>query len=146
MKLGPPRHDEQGNYVGPLSAWCGHKHPPLKGKREDGSFLTAQKATYSESLCKGIANLCFKLRQRDPFGMGLSVTATMEGKVKNTVEDDSATDTGSASEACADEERPSVGAGHWGIGCPLFTRTAGKLKPFADGCGICSPGLSRSSS
>ena len=32
------------------------------------------------------------------------------------------------------------GAGNLGLGQPLHVQSAGKKRPFADGCGLCSPG------
>ena len=98
LKLGSTQLDTEANYAGPLPAWCGHRHDKRHGKDKQGKFLSKHKATYSMKLCEAVTVLCFKLRQRDPFGVGFSGPATWDALTRQTLEDDSATDTDGASD------------------------------------------------
>ena len=57
LKLGPTQLDIDANYVGPLAAWCGHRHSSLYGKDIQRKFLTKHKAAYSTKLCEAITML-----------------------------------------------------------------------------------------
>ena len=43
------------HYLGPLPAFCGHRHEPLQGKDEHGAWKSTAAAAYSSGLCKAIA-------------------------------------------------------------------------------------------
>jgi hypothetical protein len=72
--------------------------------------------------------------------MGFSDRELLDAKISQTVPDDSATDVDTADEDAEGNAVPRRGEGHWGAGAPLTTSTAGRVRDFEDGCGICSPG------
>jgi hypothetical protein len=112
----------------------------LTGKDENGVFKTAQKAAYPPLMCEAIAEMCFGLRGRDPFGTGRVVAAPVGPEAHGTKPEDSATDISSSEEAYTHRVKHKRGQGLWGRAPPLTTKVAGKVREFADGCGLCSPG------
>ena len=145
MRVGPPLHDANGYYVGPLEKLTG---VPLIGK-QNGQFRTAQAAAWPPKLCHWAATSIISAYMKYRGGAGAE---KMKRKRKQQDhEEDPAEDPGmekrgekkrKAGEGEKDEEgsNPFDPKEKGGVGLPRSCCWKGNRVPFHDGGGLPSPG------
>ncbi|CAE8676182.1 unnamed protein product, partial [Polarella glacialis] len=148
---GWPSFDKLGYYIGPLPRRCGHNRNALMGRDLGGNFRTAPTAAYPPQMCSALADLFMEdfLLHAVVVRSAGTLTPTAGEQVQESVRKKqvllkSALQVeAEEAESDFDEDgfpKPKFGAGLWGHGPPLSYVESGKLKPFSDGCGLCSPG------
>ena len=166
---GWPTFDDKGFYLGPLPKDCGHDggHPPMQGKKSDGSFHSGTFASYRPSMNTFIARITFNdfsglHHPSETSGSGEPEMVKSEGRgiphrsgphdrtVKKVVlvsrfhtaefKNIFKADVDTSEDDSDGEPRLKWGAGNLGLGQPMQVKSAGKRRPFADGCGLASPG------
>ena len=149
FREGWPTFTSSGKYLGPLTAHCGHDHPPLIGPAR-----TAPSAAYPPQMCRWIAKMICTTKERRCreqqhdvlLGEGegsldhlrrLKRRLTPKELLRLTKADPEAI---TSDEDELGDKREKRGTGSWGRGPPLMVQVGGRIKPFADGAGLCSPG------
>ena len=135
--MGKHKLDESGQYIGPLPRQCPHgaHQQKLIGKSDKGEWNTAPSAAYPSEMCRQIALLIKNHLLRQPGGSRTSQCERGGEKNDQKKEGD-------------DEERVDKDPFHGelkqaasdNIGLPMVCRWQNRIKSFADGGGLNSPG------